>query len=271
MVAVRHLGFFYWLTVCRRWSCITVQNFVEIGQSVAEISRFFDFSRCRQSAILDLLCACLDHKRSAFGGLYHCAKFGWNRCSSFDDMHFFDYASLAWKYLFTCRHVGFSIFKILTVGRIKRVNLRHGAKFRGDRSKRCRLVAIFRDGGRRHLGFLKFEFFTVEVVKGQPASQCQISWRSVKPLLRYGDLSIFQDNGRPASWIWDARVWTTREEYLVVFIAVQNLVGIGVVLLKIIMRVSILCQFGLKMPIHAPFGEFLGKNRVTGNVLQFPP
>jgi len=24
---------------------------------------------------------------SAFGGLYHCAIFGWNRCSSFDNMH----------------------------------------------------------------------------------------------------------------------------------------------------------------------------------------
>ena len=31
-----------------------------------------------------------------FGGLYHCAKFGWNRCSSFDNMHmFFDFTSWA--------------------------------------------------------------------------------------------------------------------------------------------------------------------------------
>jgi len=34
-----------------------------------------------------LLCEWLDHPRRAFGGLYHCAKFGWNRCSSFDNMH----------------------------------------------------------------------------------------------------------------------------------------------------------------------------------------
>jgi len=33
-----------------------------------------------------------DHPRRAFGGLYHCAKFGWNRCSSFDNMHVFDFA-----------------------------------------------------------------------------------------------------------------------------------------------------------------------------------
>jgi len=30
-----------------------------------------------------------DHPRRAFGGLYHCAKFGFNRCSSFDNMHVF--------------------------------------------------------------------------------------------------------------------------------------------------------------------------------------
>ena len=33
--------------------------------------------------------------------------------------------------------------------------------------------------------------------------------------------------------ICDARVWATHYEYLVVFIAVQNLVGISIVVLKI--------------------------------------
>jgi len=42
-----------------------------------------------------------------------------------------------------------------------------------------------------------------------------------------------QDDGRAPSWICDARVWTTHEEYLVVFIAVRNLIGIAVVVLKI--------------------------------------
>jgi len=37
----------------------------------------------------------------AFGSLYHCAKLGWNLCSSFDNMHVFDFASLACKRLFT--------------------------------------------------------------------------------------------------------------------------------------------------------------------------
>jgi len=54
-----------------------------------EISRFF------------FIFPILDHTRRAFSGLYHCAKFGWNRCSSFDNMRCFGLANLAWKCLFT--------------------------------------------------------------------------------------------------------------------------------------------------------------------------
>jgi len=32
------------------------------------------------------LYSCLDHPRRVFGGLFHCAKFGWNRCSNFDNI-----------------------------------------------------------------------------------------------------------------------------------------------------------------------------------------
>ena len=46
---------------------------------------------------------------------------------------------------------------------------------------------------------------------------------------------FFQDGGRPPSWICYVRVWTTHEGHLVVFIAVQNLVGIDAVVLKICM------------------------------------
>ena len=49
----------------------------------------FDFQTWRPSAILDLLCVCSDHPQRAFCGLYRCAKFGWNRSSSFDNMHVF--------------------------------------------------------------------------------------------------------------------------------------------------------------------------------------
>ena len=43
----------------------------------------------------------------------------------------------------------------------------------------------------------------------------------------------FQDGGRPPSWICNACVLTTHEGHLVVFITVQNLVGIDAVVLII--------------------------------------
>ena len=38
-----------------------------------------------------------DHPRRAFGGLYHSAKFGWNRCSSFENMHVFRFREFGLK------------------------------------------------------------------------------------------------------------------------------------------------------------------------------
>ena len=52
---------------------------------VAEISLIFDFSRWRPSAILDLSNGYLTHPVKILGGLYSCAKFGWNRAGSFQD------------------------------------------------------------------------------------------------------------------------------------------------------------------------------------------
>jgi len=72
-------------------------NLVEIGRNVAEIWRFFDFPRWRPSAILDLLCVSLDNTRRAFDGVFRCAKFGWNQCSSFDNMHVFRFRELGLK------------------------------------------------------------------------------------------------------------------------------------------------------------------------------
>jgi len=47
------------------------------------------------------------------------------------------------------------------------------------------------------LDFAKSGNFTGENgQESQNASPCQILWRSVKPLLRYGDFSTFQDGGR---------------------------------------------------------------------------
>ena len=82
----------------------------------------------------------------------------------------------------------FRNFKFLTGEVVKRVVLRHRAKFRWNRSNRGRDITIFR---------------------------------------------FFQDGGRPPSWIWYACVGTTHEGHLLVFITVQNLVGINVVVLII--------------------------------------
>jgi len=38
------------------------------------------------SAILDMTGVYWDHPRRLLGGLYRCAKFGWNRFSTFDNM-----------------------------------------------------------------------------------------------------------------------------------------------------------------------------------------
>jgi len=67
-------------------------------------------------------------------------------------------------------------------------------------------------------------------------SLCQISQRSVEHFRRCGRFPIFQDGGRPPSWTCFTRVGTTHEEYLVVFVTVQNLVVIGAV-------ISIVCKF----------------------------
>ena len=97
--------------------------------------------------------------------------------------------------------------------------------------------SIFRDGGRRHLGFWMFQIF--KILGRSQGSNCvcvPILSKSLKPRLRYGDFSIFLHGGRPPSWICFTCVGTTREEYLVVFVTVQNLVVIGAI-------ISIVCKF----------------------------
>jgi len=56
----------------------------------------------------------------------------------------------------------FQNFKFLTVGRLKRIEVRRHAKSGLNRSKRRRDIEIFlffQDGGCRHLGFFKFQTF----------------------------------------------------------------------------------------------------------------
>jgi len=61
-------------------------DIVPISRTFAEIWPIFDFSRWQPSAILDLFYVYLGHSQRALVGLCHCAKFGWNRCGSFDNM-----------------------------------------------------------------------------------------------------------------------------------------------------------------------------------------
>jgi len=56
------------------------------NSSIVQLSRFFDISRWRPSAIVDLFGTYLDHPRRVLGGLYHYTKFGCNRCISFENM-----------------------------------------------------------------------------------------------------------------------------------------------------------------------------------------
>ena len=53
------------------------------------------FYFCKMAAYrhLGLWWARLDHPRRAFGDLYHCEQFGWNRCGSFDNMQVLYFAS----------------------------------------------------------------------------------------------------------------------------------------------------------------------------------
>jgi len=74
---------------------------------LAHFVEIYQFPRWRPSVTLHLLCACLGHARSAFGGLYRGAKFGWNLCSSFENMHVLYFVSLALKCLFRPPKFGF--------------------------------------------------------------------------------------------------------------------------------------------------------------------
>jgi len=72
------------ILLANRMQMIKAHQHVKFRQNRAIYCRdiaIFWFSKWRSSAILTLLCACLNHPRRAFGGVYYCAKFDRNRCS----------------------------------------------------------------------------------------------------------------------------------------------------------------------------------------------
>jgi len=69
-----------------------------------------------------------------------------------------------------------------------------------------------------------------------------------QPVAEIWQFTDFEYGSRPSSWISYVRVWFTHEEHLVVFIVVQNLVGIDAVVS--ITEVFKFCEFGFNMFIH---------------------
>jgi len=88
---------FYWFLGSSGSICICMPNFVEIGQSVAKILSLFNFSRWRPSAILDLFGAYLDNPQWVRVGLYHSAKVGYDRISSFYNINISIFDAFGWK------------------------------------------------------------------------------------------------------------------------------------------------------------------------------
>ena len=72
-------------------------NFVVIGQTIAEIQRFFDFSKIATVRDLGFVMRMFRPPTKAFAGLYHCAKCGENRYSSFDNMQVLIFCKLGLK------------------------------------------------------------------------------------------------------------------------------------------------------------------------------
>ena len=103
------------------------------------------------------------------------------------------------------------------------------------------------------LDFLKFHIFTFLTIGTVREDELRQHAKLRQNLSNRGrDMAIF-----PPYWICNACVGTTHEEHLVVFITVQNLVGIdAVVLIKCtLFRFR---EFGLKTLIHASKLGFLG-------------
>jgi len=68
---------------CRGTICVTVPNFIKIGQRYGDLTVFLKMAA---SAILDMSGVDWGHPRRLLGGLYRCAKFGLNRWGTFDNM-----------------------------------------------------------------------------------------------------------------------------------------------------------------------------------------
>ena len=121
------------------------------------------------------------------------------------------------------------------------------------------IFRFFKIAAVRHLGFSKVGNFNFRSgSEAQNASSCQISRRSVEPFRRYGRFSIFQDGGRPPSWIGFYACWDHPRR---VFGGVCDCAKFGANRCRNFdsMQICIFCTLSLKMPIYSPkIGGFVG-------------
>ena len=133
----------------------------------------------------------------------------------------------------------FSNVKLLTVERLERADLRRHAKFGRNRLNAAEIWRFFDFSRWRPPPSWILKILAFNGRTAQEVEICRHANFGRNRSNRGRDMAIFgffQDGGRPPSWICDACVRTTHEGHLVVFITVQNLVGIDTV-------VSIICKF----------------------------
>ena len=161
--------------------------------------------------------------------LHHCAEFRQNRPNCSWDMAIFRFFKMAVAAILDIWN--------LTVVAVKMFEMLHHAKFGQNQLNRgwdMAIIRFFKMAAVAILDFENFKFLTVRAVKRVELHH-RAKFRQNRPKCGW-DITIFrffQDGGRPPSWICDACVGTTHEGHLVVFITVQNLVGIDAVVLKI--------------------------------------
>ena len=125
-----------------------------------------------------------------------------------------------------CCHLGFWIVRFLRSGgpECATASMRQIWSKSVKRLRSCHDLTVLESVRRRNPRFLKFQIFNdCYAWETKSVLSCQISSRLAYPLLRYGDISIFQDGSRPPCWIlksailWFSTVQSTRERHHVKF------------------------------------------------------
>jgi len=173
---------FWWLGRSRASKCIIVPNCVKNGWTTAEIWRFFNFWRWRPPPSWIFNGQYAQKVRTAPS--YQIMSKSLKPRLRYDYFQIFKMAAAA--------ILDLQNFKFWTVGTVKRFKMHHHAKLHQNRLNRGWDMAIFQDGGRRYLGFMKFQIFNGwDSQQGRTTSACQISSKSRKLRLRYNNFLIF--------------------------------------------------------------------------------